>query len=90
MERMERQSNKETSSIQTIHMKLDIEKEKDIIRKEKENDSLVNLVNKEEKDNSKKSNSLKEEIDRRLKSIERSMTYAQDYCLLELAKKTID
>ena len=46
MERMERQRNKETSSIQTIHMKLDIEKEKDIIRKEKENDSLVNLVNK--------------------------------------------
>ena len=90
MERMERQSNKETSSIQTIHMKLDIEKEKDIIRKEKENDSLVNLVNKEEKDNSKKSNSLKEEIDRRLKSIERSMAYAQDYGLLELAKKTID
>ena len=90
MERMERQNNKETSSIQTIHMKLDIEKEKDIIRKEKENDSLVNLVNKEEKDNSKKSNSLKEEIDRRLKSIERSMTYAQDYGLLELAKKTID
>ena len=61
-----------------------------MIRKEKENDSLVNLVNKEEKDNSKKSNSLKEEIDRRLKSIERSMTYAQDNGLLELTKKTVD
>ena len=61
-----------------------------MIRKEKENDSLVNLVNKEEKDNSKKSNSLKEEIDRRLKSIERSMTYAQDNGLLELNKKTVD
>ena len=42
-------------------------------------DSLVKVVNKEEKDNSsKKSNSLKEEIDERLKSIERSMTYTQD------------
>ena len=61
-----------------------------MIRKEKENDSLVNLVNKEEKDNFKKSNSLKEEIDRRLKSIERSMAYAQDNCLLELTKKTVD
>ena len=61
-----------------------------MIRKEKENDSLVNLVNKEEKDNFKKSNSLKEEIDRRLKSIERSMTYAQDNGLLELTKKTVD
>ena len=47
-----------------------------MIRKEKENDSLVNLDNKEEKNNSKKSNSLKEEIDRRLKSIERSIAYA--------------
>jgi len=53
-------------------------------RKEKENerhnsDSLVKVVNKEEKYNSsKKSNSLKEEIDERLKSIERSMTYTQD------------
>ena len=42
-------------------------------------DSLVKVVNKEEKYNSsKKSNSLKEEIDERLKSIERSMTYTQD------------
>ena len=69
---------------------MNIEKERDMIRKEKENDSLVNLVNKEEKDNSKKSNNLKEEIDRRLKSIERSMTYAQDNGLLELTKKTVD
>ena len=61
-----------------------------MIRKEKENDSLVNLVNIEENDNSKKSNSLKEEIDRRLKSIERSMAYAQDNGLLELTKKTVD
>ena len=51
-------------------------------------DSLVKVVNKEEKDNSsKKSNSLKEEIDERLKSIERSMTYTQDNGLAELIKK---
>ena len=49
-----------------------------MIRKEKENSSLVKLVNKEEKNNSpKKSNSLNKEINERLKSIERSMTYTQ-------------
>ena len=49
---------------------------------------MVKVVNKEEKDNSsKKSNSLKEEIDERLKSIERSMTYTQDNGLAELIKK---
>ena len=42
IERMERQGNKETSSIWTICKKMekDIEKERDMIRKEKE-DSLV-------------------------------------------------
>ena len=59
-----------------------------MIRKENENDSLAKndslkkVVNKEEKDNS-----LKEEIDERLKSIERSMTYTQDNGLAKLAKK---
>ena len=49
---------------------------------------MVKVVNKEEKDNSsKKSNSLKEEIDERLKSIERSMAYTQDNGLAELIKK---
>ena len=49
---------------------------------------MVKVVNKEEKDNSsKKSNSLKEEIDERLKSIERYMTYTQDNGLAELIKK---
>ena len=48
---------------------------------------MVNLVNKEEKDNSKKSNSLKEEIDERIKSIERTMIYTQGNGLVELAKK---
>ena len=49
-----------------------------MIRKEKdnENDGLIKVVNKE--DNHKKSNSLKEEIDEKLKSIERTMDYTQD------------
>ena len=59
-----------------------------MIRKEKENSSLVKLVNKEEKNNSpKKSNSLNKEINERLKSIERSMTYTQNNSLTELTKK---
>ena len=46
------------------------------------------LVNKNEKDDSsKKSNSFKEEIDERLKSIEKSMDYTRDNSLIELAKK---
>ena len=59
-----------------------------MIRKENENDSLAKndslkkVVNKEEKDTS-----LKEEIDERLKSIERSMTYTQNNGLAKLAKK---
>ena len=79
IERMDRQNNKETSPIQTIRKKMNIDKdiEKDMIRKEKEkeNDGFINLVNKERKDSSKKSNSFKEEIDERLKSIERTMAY---------------
>ena len=45
IERMERQGNstlKLTNSKETPRKKLDIEKERDTIRKEKENDSLVN------------------------------------------------
>ena len=51
------------------------------IEKERHNsNSLEKVVNKEEKDNSsKKINSLKEEIDERLKSIERSMTHTQEW-----------
>ena len=65
IERMKRQGNKETSSIQTICKKMekDIEKERDMIRKEKE-DSLVNKGWKN--DSSKKNDSLKEKIDGRL------------------------
>ena len=43
--------------------------------KEKENDDLIKVVNKERRDNSKKSNSFKEEIDERLKSIKKTMDY---------------
>ena len=58
-----------------------------MIRKEKakENDDLIKVVSKE--DNSKKSNNFKEEIDERLKSIEKNMDYTWDNSLVELAKK---
>ena len=93
LERIERQQGNSTlaNSKETLRKELDIEKERDIMKKEKErynNDSLGKVVNKEEKDNSsKKSNSLKEEIDERLKSIERTMIYTQNDSLAELAKR---
>ena len=99
LEKIERQNANtlKLANIETLRKKLlierDIEKERHMSRKqiEKErhnSDSLEKIVNKEEKDNSfKKSNSLKEEIDERLKSIERSMTYRQDNSLAELIKK---
>ena len=46
------------------------------MKKEKESDSLVNKGWK--KNSSKKNDSLKEKIDERLKSIERTMIYTQD------------
>ena len=55
--------------------------------KEKENDDLIKVVNKERRDNSKKSNSFKEKIDESLKSIEKTMDYTRDNSLVELAKK---
>ena len=58
-----------------------------MIEKEKESISLINLVNKEDKNISKKSNSFKEEIGERLKSIQRSMTCTSDTSLTELTKK---
>ena len=75
-------ANKGTSSIQTIWEKddmINIEREKDIImkeiEKERQKDSLIDLVNKEWRPNSAGENDrLKKEIDKRLKSIERSMT----------------
>ena len=54
--------------------------------KEKENDDLIKVVNKERRDSSKKSNSFKEEIDERLKSIERNMDNTRDNGLVELTK----
>ena len=63
---MERQQGNSTltNSKETLRKEIDIEKERDMIRKGKENDSLAKndslkkVVNKEEKDNSsKKSNS---------------------------------
>ena len=93
LEKIERQQSNSTlaNSKETLRKELDIEKERDIMKKEKErynNDSLGKVVNKEEKDNSsKKSNSLKEEIDERLKSIERTMIYTQNDSLAELAKR---
>ena len=92
LERIERQQGNSTlaNSKETLRKELDIGKERDIMKKEKErynNDSLGKVVNKEEKDNSsKKSNSLKEEIDERLKWIERTMIYTQNDSLAELAK----
>ena len=94
LERIERQQDNSTltnSKDRTLCKELDVGKERDIMKKEKErynNDSLGKVVNKEEKDNSsKKSNSLKEEIDERLKSIERTMIYTQNDSLAELAKR---
>ena len=60
-----------------------------MIRKEKEkgNDDLIKVVNKERRDNSKKNNSFKEEINERLKSIEKTMDYTRDNSLVELGKK---
>ena len=92
IERMERQGNstlKRTNSKETLCKKLDIEKdrekERDMIRKEKENDGLVNKGWKN--DSSKKNDSLKGKIDETLKSIERVMIYTQKDSLAELTKK---
>ena len=59
-----------------------------MIRKKLDTKEEERLVNKDEKDDSsKKSNSFKEKIDERLKSIERTMDYTQDNSLVEFAKK---
>ena len=75
---IERQQGNSTlnSSKETLCKEIDIkdiEKERNMIRKEKENDSL------ERTNNSPRNNdSLKERNDERLKSIERSMIYTQN------------
>ena len=71
--------------IEVIHKKLDIKEE---IEKERQKSTLVELVNKRWTNNSPRNNdSLKEKIDERLKSIERSMIYTQNDSLAELIKK---
>ena len=71
--------------IEAICKKLDIKGE---IERERQRSSLVELVNKGWTNNSpKKNDSLKEKIDKRLKSIERSMIYTQNNSLAELTKK---
>ena len=76
IEKIERQDN--SASMEAIRKKLDmidIKKEKCIIMKEIEKDNLIDLVNKKWRHNSPKENDrLKKEIDKKLKSIERSMT----------------
>ena len=94
IERIERQDN--SSSMEAIRKKLDmidIEREKGIImkeiEKERQKDNLIDLVNKKWRHNSPKENDrLKKEIDKKLKSIERSMTETQDNSLTKLTKKT--
>ena len=91
LEKIERQQSNSTltNSKETLRKEIDIEKdigeERNMIKKEKEDDSLVK---KERTNNSPRNNdSLKEKINERLKSIERFMTYTQDTGLAELAKK---
>lgn len=64
-------------------------KEIEKVKIERQNNSLVELVNKEWRNNSPKENDrLKKEIDKKLKSIERSMTNTQDNnSLTKLTKK---
>ena len=73
LEKIERQNN---VKIKAIRKKLDIKEE---IEKERQRSILVELVNKGWTNNSPKNNdSLKEKIDERLESIERSMIYTQN------------
>ena len=91
LEKIERQQSNSTltNSKETLRKEIDIEKdiaeERNMIKKEKEDDSLVR---KERTNNSPRNNdSLKEKINERLKSIKKFMTYTQDNGLAELAKK---
>ena len=76
LEKIERQNNEK------IRRKLDTKEE---IEKERQKSTLVEQVNKGWKNNN--NDSLKEKIDERLKSIERTMIYTQDDSLAELTKK---
>ena len=84
LEKIERQSDT-IVKIEAIHKKIDI---KGDIERERQRSTLVELVNKGWTNNSpKKNESLKEKIDERLKSIERSIIYTQNNSLAELIKK---
>ena len=73
LEKIERQNN---VKIKAIRKKLDIKEE---IEKERQRSTLVELVNKGWTNNSPRNNdSLKEKIDERLESIERSIIYTQN------------
>ena len=96
LKRIEREQGNSTltnSGDGTLCKELDIGK--DIVKernmKEKKGDSLVNKErtnnSPSNNDSSKKSNSFKQEIDERLKSIERTVDYTWDNSLVELAKK---
>ena len=68
--------------MEATRRKLDIKEE---IEKERQISTLVELVNKWWTNNSLRNNdSLKEKIDERLKSIERSMIYTKNNSLAEL------
>ena len=82
LEKIERQND---VKIEAICKKLDIREK---IENERQRSTLVELVNKGWTNNSPRNNdSLKEKIDERLKSIERSMIYTQNDSLTELTKK---
>ena len=85
---METHNSKETRTLQPIRRNMEENDKLDLFDKEIEKDSVVKVVNiKEEKNDAKKSNSFEEEIDERLKSIERNMDYTRDNSLVEFAKK---
>ena len=82
LEKLERQND---VKIKAISKKIDIKEE---IEKERQKSTLVELVNKGWTNNSPRNNdSLKEKIDERLKSIERSMINTQNDSLTKLTKK---
>ena len=84
LEKIERQGDT-IVKIEAIHKKIDI---KGDIERERQRSTLVELVNKGWTNNSpKKNESLKEKIDERLKSIERSMIFIQNDSLAELSKR---
>ena len=84
LEKIERQ-NDTIVKIEVIRKKLDIKGDRE---RERQQSTLVELVNKGWTNNSlKKNDSLKKKIDERLKSIERSIIYIQNNSLAELTKK---